>query len=190
MSKPTSTASVNCSSCLQAKASLKNKLHCGICECLLCKDCIQFLDESYFSFLKGVPDELKQKIYCTTCYDQKVAPAKGSYLELMERAKNVYVFFKKHNVPLIKRSRTPVSVKDCSDHDETLLRLAFFAVEQSFNALVEVNLISEKVFVNGYQSLNWSGTACPAEIRASSLEENRLKKKEKPQPERIRKKKK
>ncbi len=184
------TVALICSSCLQAKASLKSNLHCGICECLLCKECVQFLDESSFSFLKVVPDELKQKIYCTTCYEQKVAPAKGPYLELMERAKHVYVFFKKTNIPLIKRSKTQVSVEDCADREETLLRLADFSAEQSFKALVEVNLTPEKVFINGYRRLSWSGTACPAAIRALSLEENHLKKKEKPQPERIRKNKK
>ncbi len=118
--------------------------------------------------------------------------AKGPYLELLEQAKNVYVFFKKHSVPLIKRSKTQVSVKDCPDREETLLRLAFLAAEQSFNALIEVNLNSEKVFdAGGYQYLNWSGTAFPAEVRSASLVENRWKKKKEiPQPERISRKKK
>ncbi len=180
------TTPILCSSCLQPKASLKNNLHCGICERLLCKDCAQFVEGSFFSFLKVIPEELNQSTYCGTCYDQKILPARESYLEIMERAKQVYAFFKKDHIPLIRRSKNPVSVKDCPDYDETLLRLAFFAAEQSFNALLEVNLVSEKVFNHGYQSLIWSGTAFPAEIRAASLEENRLKKKnEKPQPERI-----
>ncbi len=178
-----------CASCLQSKPSLKSKLQCGVCECLLCKDCVQFLEEDHFSFLKEPAEELKHKTYCRNCYDEKVMPAHEAYLELMERAKQVYVFFKKHNIPLIRKSKHWVSVQDCPDREEALLRLAFFAAEQSFNALVEANLISEKRFVNGYQSLIWHGKAYPAEIRVAGLEENRFKEKEKPQPERIRKKK-
>lgn len=180
-----------CSSCLQPKASLKNNFHCGLCENLLCKDCIQFVEESSFSFWKVVPDELKRSTYCGVCYDQKVVPAKESYSEIMERAKQVYVFFKKQHIPLIHRSKTPVTVQDCPDREEALLRLAFFAAEQSFNALVDAKLVSEKVFVSGYQSLSWSGTAFPAQVRTASLERDRWGgKTEKPQPERIRKKKK
>jgi len=126
-----------------------------------------------------------------SCFQDRVLPAQKSYLEKMEAAKGVYVFFKKHHIPLVKRSKNLVSVKDCPDKEEALLRLAFQAVEQGFNALIEANLVSKKVFVNAYQSLNWNASAYPAEIRAESLEENRLKaKKDQPLPELIRKKKK
>jgi len=179
-----------CSSCLRKIASEKN-FRCGICESLLCKDCAQFQEESFFSFFKEVPKTLSHPIYCASCYAQEVEKAKGPYLELLEKAKEVYVFFEKRAVPLIRRSKTKVSVEGCPDRDETLLRLAFFAAEQSFNALVEVELTSEKVFNHGYQSLMWSGSAHPAQVRAASLDENRWKKKKEiPQPERILKKKK
>lgn len=190
MTKANPDNPVICSACLQAKSSLKNNLHCGICDVLLCKDCVHFHDDTFFSFLKEIPVDLSHKVYCLPCYDQKVEPAKAPYLEVKEKAKDVYVFFKKHNVPLIRRSKNFVNVENCPDREEILLRLAFFAAEQSFNALVEVNLIPEKRVINGYQSLYWSGKAYPAEIRVSSLDENRYGVKDKPQPERIRKKKK
>lgn len=139
--------------------------------------------------MKTIPDELSRGTYCPSCYEQKVLSAKKPYLEMMERAKEVYLFFKKHSVPLIRRSKNLLSVENCPDRNELLLRLAFFAAEQSFNALVDVKVVSEKVFVNNYQSLIWSGTAFPAQIRVAGLEENRFRsKEEKPQPERIRKK--
>jgi hypothetical protein len=180
-----------CSACLQPKASLKNNLHCGLCEKRLCKDCIQFVEESSFSFLNVVPDALKRGAYCAVCYDQTVAPARESYFETLERAKQVYVFFKKDHIPLLHRSKTPVTVQDCPDREQALLRLAFFAAEQSFNALVEAKLVSKKVYVRGYQSLRWSGTAFPAQVRTEGLERDRWSgKMDTPQPERIRKKKK
>ncbi len=180
-----------CSSCLQSKSTLKNNLRCGVCENLLCKDCVQFLDENFFSFLREIPEDLKHKVYCAPCYDEKVLPVKGSYLDTLEKAKTVYVFEKKNNIPLQQRCKHQVSVEKCPDYKEALLRLAFAAAEQSYNALVEVNMVPEKVYVNGYQSLIWSGTGYPATIFAERLEENRMKKKnEKPEPERITKKKK
>ncbi|MFO1520072.1 MAG: hypothetical protein U1F57_10480 [bacterium] len=176
-----------CSACLQPKA----RLRCGLCEKSLCKDCALFVDESSFSFLKTVPDELRRNTYCAPCYDGKVAPAKESYSQIMDRAKQVYVFFKKHHIPLITRSKHPVTVKDCPDRDEALLRLAFLAAEQSFNALLEVNLVSEKIYVSGYRSLSWSGSAFPAKVRGESIERHELgTRTEKPQPERIQRKKK
>ncbi len=173
------------------KVSSEKSFRCGVCDCLLCKECAQFQEESFFSFLKEIPKALRHSIYCAPCHAREVEGAKQPYLELLEKAKEVYVFFENRAVPLIRRSKTKVSVENCPDRDETLLRLAFFAAEQSFNALVEVELNSEKVFNHGYQSLNWSGTAYPAEIRAASLDENRWKKKKEiPQPERIVRKKK
>lgn len=180
-----------CASCLQPKSSLKNKLSCGLCSCRLCKDCAQFHDPDFFSFMGSPPEELCKNAYCAPCFEAKVAPAKAAHAEMLERAKKIYVFEKKHHIPLIQRSKQQVSVRDCPDREEALLRLGFFAAEQGFNALVESKLVSEKVFVNGYQSLNWSGSAYPAQIRAESLEENRLRAKtEKPMPELIRKKRK
>lgn len=167
------------------------RLACGACASPVCKNCAHFQDKDAFSFLNPLPEDLGHEVYCPACHEGKVIPAQESYLEMMEKAKGIYVFFKKHQIPLIRRSKNQISVSHIPDKDEALLRMAFSAAEQGFNALIEANLVSEKVYVNHYQSLIWSGTACPAEIRAGSLEENRLKaKNEKPQPERIQKKRK
>ena len=176
-----------CGACLTAES----RLACGACAVALCKSCAHFQDKATFSLLNPLPEDLSHEVYCPTCHEGKLIPAQESYSEMMEKAKSIYVFFKKHQIPLIRRSKNQISVSNIPDKDEALLRMAFSAAEQGFNALIEANLVSEKVYVNHYQSLIWSGTACPAEIRAATLEENRLKvKNEKPQPERIQKKRK
>ena len=95
-----------------------------------------------------------------------MAPALDSYLETMNRAKELYIFEKKiKSVPLIMCSKQKVSVEDCPDRKETILRLAFLAVEQSFNAVTEVQIICKKVRTNGYQTSLWSASGFPARVR-------------------------
>jgi hypothetical protein len=157
-----------CSSCQQPKT--KNVFHCGVCQKIVCKSCIQFLEESSFSFLKKVPEELSKAFYCVACYDQHVAPAMAHYLEVMEHAKEVYIFFKKDkDISQLKRSNVPLSVINCPDRDETILRLAFLAAELSCNAVVEVDVVSEKIRNHGYQTSSWSGKGFPAHVRIEDL---------------------
>ncbi len=159
-----------CFSCHEPKPSLKSNLRCELCQCLLCKECILFLEDHFFSFMKKIPEELKYISYCANCYDEKVAPARKNYLKMMEKAKNVYIFQRKdQRLPVIRQSKTKLKVENCPDQKETLLRLAFLAVEQNFNGLLEVKVTSEKVRINGYQKLKWSGTGFPAEMDVARL---------------------
>lgn len=125
-----------------------------------------------FSFLKTIPEELTHEIYCNLCYNNTVEPALTSYAEIMMRAKDVFIFERKiKSIPLIMKSKQKMSVIDCPDKQETMLRLAFFAAEQDFNAVVQVELIGTKVRINGYQTMSWSGTGFPARIRVSGLQQ-------------------
>jgi len=131
-----------------------------------CKACTQFLEPDSFSFLEKVPEHLRHGTYCRACYEEKVAPELAAYAEAMERAKHIYIFYKKHEyLRIIRRSRKILSVRDCKDRKDVLLRLAFLAAQQSFNALVDVELIPEKVRNFGYQTSNWTGTGFPAEVK-------------------------
>ncbi len=150
-----------CASCRRPKISTR----CEICHSLLCKNCAQFLDASVFSFLKNVPEDLAHPSYCGLCYDAKVAPALESYSEVMERAREVGVFYKnERNLPPHRRSNKMLSVQNCPDRKETLLRLAFFAAEQSCNALVNVDLRSKKIIIGGYQKTFWNGAGFSAHV--------------------------
>ncbi len=154
--------SVACSSCQKPKAALS----CGLCGQPLCKYCVQALDEADFSFLPEIPEELGHPFYCAGCFDATVAPQLLEYNEILEQAKGVFVFTKDQGKEsrLIKRKEAPLKVTDCVDQNETILRLAFLAARAKHNAIVDVQITSEKVRNAGYQSTKWSGVAIPASI--------------------------
>jgi hypothetical protein len=153
MSKPI------CSSCLLPKGVLD----CECCQAIQCKNCIQNLPKDSFSFLNPVPQELTHRKYCGRCYDEKVAPALQAYEECMVRAKNVNVFFKTQSeeTRLMRRAEKPIRVMDCTDRDETILRLAFMAAEAKFNTLIDVEVTAEKLRNKGYQTTKWHGVGVP-----------------------------
>jgi hypothetical protein len=152
----------NCISCRKPKAAL----NCQVCDETVCKGCVQFLDADRFSFLKTVPEELSHTYYCSFCFDSKVAPALESYLLTLEQARNIFVFFntRRNRIPLLSKSKISVQVEECSDRDETILRLAFAAAEQSYNAIIEVDVKSETVRNGTYRTSRWTGTAIPAQV--------------------------
>ncbi|MBL7545898.1 MAG: hypothetical protein JNL11_18920 [Bdellovibrionaceae bacterium] len=155
---------MGCISCQKDKALLK----CGLCESDVCKYCAQILPEGSFSFIPNAPDHLKHSVYCGYCFDGQIADAWNDYQKTMEQARNIQVFLSHQGkeTRLIKRKEKPFQVVDCLDHDETLMRLAFQAVKAGFNALVDVDLTSKKVRINGYQTQIWSGRGTPVNITA------------------------
>ena len=158
----------NCLSCRKPKATLA----CEVCQEPVCKDCVQFLEASTFSFLKTLPPELGHTYYCSFCYDSKVAPALENYLAIQEKARGVYVFFttQRKAIPLIRKSKEVVKIAECADRDETVMRLAFFAAEGGYNAIIEVELICEKVRNHAWHTSRWQGTGLPAEVDAVKVE--------------------
>lgn len=156
-----------CSACGKPKANRT----CSLCQVDLCKNCTQFLDEGSFSFLRQVPADLSHSTYCDACFSTSVAPALDSYHEVLEKAKNVYVFYKTQRkpIPLLSKAKDRVEVKSCPDRNETILRLAFFAAEGDHNAIVDVDIVSEKVRNQGYEKSNYRGTGVPAQIDTSKL---------------------
>ena len=156
-----------CCTCLKSKAPLS----CGICESSLCKYCTQYMDEGNLSFLSTIPADLNHLTYCVYCYDSKVAPALAKYTEDVQKAKDILVFSKdqKKETRLIKRIEEPVKVEDCPDEHETLMRLAFFAVQAGYNAIIDVDIKSEKIRSGSYQTTKWRGTGVPAHVIESKL---------------------
>ncbi len=159
-----------CTICQKPKA----KLHCGICKEPICKNCTQFVDENYFSFCKEIAADLVFSTYCGTCFNLTVEPAIANYDRMLQNAREVSLFYKDQGKETRRMSRVekPVVVENCLDRDELILRLAFRAVEEGFNALVDVDLVSQKVKQGNYQHLIWRGTAVPI-----SLEPEKLKRK-------------
>lgn len=157
-----------CSICFKPKA----KLECGVCKSPICKNCTQFLDEASFEFLNKLPDDLTHKTFCHPCFEAVVEPNLQKYNNDIEKARNVFVFYKTENKEsrYFKRGDQQVIVKDCPDKEETILRLAFQAVQLDCNVIVDVDLSSEKVKSGSYQTSKWKGSAFPVQADPSKLE--------------------
>jgi uncharacterized protein YbjQ (UPF0145 family) len=156
----------NCTICNSPSAHLS----CGTCNTIICKSCAVFIDVNAFAFLEKVPEDLLKGTYCPPCYETSVAPAVDEYQQLLERAKQVNVYFKAQSkeTRLMKRSNKPINIVACDDRDEAILRLAFLAAKDGYNALIDVDIKSEKVRDHAFQKLVWHASAIPV-----SLENNR-----------------
>ena len=161
--------SPSCCSCFKPKANLV----CGLCQDTICKKCTQFVEEGGFSFLKKVPADLLHTAFCETCFTQKILPEQSKYNEMMEQAKNTFVFMKAQfkETRFVKRLEDPITIAECSDYDEIILRLAFKAVELNLNGIIDVDITAKKVRTGNYQTSVFSGTAIPVNI----LEERLIK---------------
>lgn len=156
----TSMSNAICGTCQKPKATRQ----CGLCESPLCKACSVLPED--LTLVAEPPPELRHSFYCAACFDQVVEPLLGRYREILERAREVYVFTKDQSkeTRLIKRKEAPLKVAECEDYDETLMRLAYLAAEAGFNALVDVDISSRKIRDGSYQSTLYSGTAIPVQI--------------------------
>jgi hypothetical protein len=162
---------VACSTCFKPKANLE----CACCHEPVCKNCAQFLEENRFSFLATVPEILQGSIFCPVCFDSKIQPEIQAYEADIERAREVIVFFKKQTKETrhVKRLEQPVVVEHCPDREETLLRLAYFAIKAGFQSLVDVEISSVKIRSGSRQFSDWSGTGVPADVDLSKIPKDR-----------------
>ncbi len=151
-----------CCSCHKPKANYE----CPLCKESVCKACTQFMEDGSFSFLKKIPEELSHTLYCPRCFDEKVALPLSNYNELKEKAKEVIIFFKDESqkTRLFSRKEPMLEVTECLDREETILRLAFFAAEKKLNAIIDVDLKSEKVMNGSHRYSRWKGSAIPCHL--------------------------
>lgn len=157
-----------CIACRSPKADTP----CGICESPICRNCRIFLDKDAFLFQAELEADLKHSFYCPNCYDEKVAPPLAQYNQDVETARGVFVYFTtaKRKVPTLKKSLIKVKVENSPDRDQTILKLAFQAVKQGFNAIIETEVVSAKVRNEGYQKSAWSGKAIPVMVDAVRMQ--------------------
>ncbi|MBL7714622.1 MAG: hypothetical protein JNL01_04085 [Bdellovibrionales bacterium] len=143
--------------------------NCEACQKALCSDCVLNPEPGAFQLMPKIPSKLSHQKYCRFCFDETVQPAYEKYLENLEKAKNVNVFYKtqRKGIPLAKgtgRSKLKFTVEACPDRDETILRLAYQAAEMDYNGILDTEVSSEKVRHFGYQTSVWKGSASPAHI--------------------------
>lgn len=113
-----------------------------------------------------LPEDLKNKTFCFNCYNQGISDRLIHYAEIVEKAKKVDVFSKiqSRETRRIKRSEPPVTVIDCEDREETLLRLAFLAADKGYSTIVDVDLKSKKIGEGKtYKRVVWSGSGIPVD---------------------------
>ncbi len=160
-----------CSICQKPKSNLQ----CGLCNETVCKGCAEFIPEDTFSFLKKIPDELKHTIFCLSCYNTAVQGQLAAYNEIMQRAKDVMIFTKSQakETRFVKRDQIPYKIKECTDHDEVIMRMAFKAVQMNFNSVIDVEVLTEKVRIGSYQTSKFAGSGMPANVILSSLVKDR-----------------
>jgi uncharacterized protein YbjQ (UPF0145 family) len=163
----------HCSSCQAVKAPFT----CGLCQGALCKSCVQDVDTHSFSYMSKIPKELTQGNVCPTCFDTKVLPHKLKFEETLEKAKDVFFLTKSYKgyVRVLGKHTKRVAVPDCDDRRETIVRLAYFAAELGFNAIIDAEVESKKVVKGKYQSSRWSGSAMPALVDGEQLERSSLR---------------
>lgn len=104
-----------------------------------------------------------------------VAPEIEKYDQIMTLASEVSVFDKKQGkeTRFVRRIEKPVSIIECNDRDEALMRLAFKAAQIGCNSLVDVDLKSKKVKVGTYHKNVWDGSGVPAKIERKQLVRDR-----------------
>jgi hypothetical protein len=148
-----------CKTCRKPKAAF----NCGICHDDTCKGCTYFLDEATFSFLKKVPDHLKHTSYCSQCFEEKVRDPLHDYEATMERAKDINIFTKDQSklTRLIKPDAAPLLVESCEDEQEAIVRLAFFAIQDGYNALMSVEIKTKKIIVGSHKKTIFNATGIP-----------------------------
>jgi hypothetical protein len=164
--------------CTFCRRSEKPTQPCDLCQEPVCKDCQELLTPETFAFLpEPKPKELTLNRYCPGCFDTHVQPAQTQYEETLETAKQAYFFFKtqKAQLPITKRAQTPLKIESCPDRDETILRLAFLAIREGYNSIVDAEVTSEKVRNEGYQTSRWRGVGTPATVDTEKLERRSMK---------------
>jgi hypothetical protein len=145
---------------------------CQFCDLALSKGEAQYVDETTFPFYKSLPEGVNLGTYCYSCYDRIVGPSLDIYNEKMEKAKNVNVFYfsQSKESRFVRRKERHIEVSNCEDKDDAILRLAFIAVEQGQNTLLDVEITTTKTRNGGWQSSHCGARAIPAIVDEVKLQ--------------------
>jgi hypothetical protein len=143
----------------------KSKKQCHLCGEATCKKCGHDIGKDYFTFLDPVPEDLAHGYYCHNCFTNKVSPTYDTYNEILNRAKDMDVYFKKKHskeVHFFKKASSKITVTDRPDYDEMILNIAFLAAKGNYNTIINVETSSRKIHDGSYKIILWSGSGIPA----------------------------
>ena len=164
----TSSSDPSCCNCRSPRV----QTHCELCQGALCKKCVQSPPKGAFAYWEECPEDLRFLNYCPSCYQEKVETAATQYEETLTRAKAAYVFFnsQKKAIPVLKKAKTKISIENQEDRDDTILKLAYRAAQDGYNALVECEVVSAKKRNEGFLHSVWSGSAYAASVDEEKME--------------------
>jgi len=119
-----------------------------------------------------IPSYYEQGAFCQACYDQKIAPELNEYNDLVEKARNIDLFYKTQSKEsrFIRRTEKALKVHDCEDKETAVLKLAFLAARAGFNILVDVETEFDKIRMHGWQTSKCHASAIPAHVEPHQLQ--------------------
>ncbi len=105
------------------------------------------------------------------CFDDQVAAPLGDYNEKMEKAKDIILYSKDQTklTRLIKRKVDPYKVEDCEEEEDAVMRLSFWAVEDGYNCLIDLQYHTKKIIVGSHKKTMFGATAVPVTIDPNSI---------------------
>jgi hypothetical protein len=162
-------AETDCLSCRKRKGAY----FCVSCENSVCKPCSESIGDPLFISLEEIPAAQVAGRFCGQCFDREIAPKFSEYQSVMEAAKQVFIFFEsqKKHIPLIRKSKTLRQVVEIADRDEAILRLAYFAAKEGYNAVIDVDVTAKKVRAAGStKTATWKGSGYPAVVDGEKIE--------------------
>lgn len=127
--------------------------------------------ENFLAMRKKVPETLKHNSYCMPCFDENVAVPLGQYNDTMEKAKDIILYSKEQSklTRLIKRKEEAYKVDDCEAEDEAVMKMSFYAVEDGFNCLIDLQIQTKKIIVGSHKKTMYGATAVPCTIDPKAI---------------------
>lgn len=125
--------------------------------------------------MPNIPPELQHSIFCYSCHQQTVAGPLAEYEALVQQAKEIIVFNKSQGkeTRFIRRNEDWIEFKDCEDEDEAVMKLAFHAVQIGCNAIIDVEINTQKIRLGSYQTQKFHVKGRPAQVKDSQLVKDR-----------------
>lgn len=145
---------------------------CGICGEGVCRKCRNFLAEEEFPLELVRPENLMHSYYCGGCNEQIVEPFRTDYNAALEQAKEINVIYRdsKSSFRILRKSKKLLQAGNLPDRDEAILRIAFQAAREGFNAILDVEVSSQKKREAGRQVSIWAAQGYPAAIHSHELD--------------------
>jgi uncharacterized protein YbjQ (UPF0145 family) len=127
--------------------------------------------EDFSALRRAIPEELKHSSYCVQCFDEHVAAPLADYEEKKEKARDIIIYSKEQSklTRFLKRKADPYKVEGCEDEEQALLKMSFYAVEDGYNCLIDIQYHTKKIIDGSHKKTIYGATAVPITIEPGSI---------------------